>query len=880
MARMSRLLDEALPLDEAERRRWLDALSTEHRDLAQVLREALLPGGAEMMKALATLPKVGSDDDPACVVPSGLKPGSRVGPYELMRPLGTGGMAEVWLARRADGAFKREVALKLPMLTRLRKDLEQRFARERDILASLEHPNIARLYDAGTDSNGLPYLAMEYIAGQPITTWCDAHKLGIPERLQLLLEVLAGVHYAHEQQVIHRDLKPSNILVGETGDVRLLDFGVAKLLESDEADRTQLTSVYGRALTPDYASPELLRGDAVDARSDIYSLGALLYELLTGARPYHLKAGASVATLEQAIATVDLKKPSTQLQQEAGTARAVTLVKLARLLQGDLDVIALKALANDPEERYSTASSMAEDLRRHLRSEAIRAQPPRLSYRVQKFVRRHRTGVTVAAMVAAIIVTTVGYEIHRIAMDQAREIAALPAAKLLGDKSIAVLPFVDLSEKKDQEYFSDGLSEELIDLLTQVNELKVVARTSSFFFKGKPVTVVQIAKILGVAQILEGSVRKAGNTVRVTAQLIRADSGAHLWSQTFDRDVGDIFKVQDDIAAAVVAALKLKLLPGQVENLDRSDNREAYNQFLFGKQFANRGDLEGFRHAIAALRKATEFDPGYAAAYAALSLNESRAAMALNKSEGFERALVAAEKAIALAPRFSQGYDARSMVRLMRLDFGGALTDVEKALSLAPGDAAVQRHNGVMLRTLGRQLAARAALEKAIEIDPLDSASWTELGQHLTADHDFTAARRAFEQSLAISPTSDDIHVQLGYLDLLEGRIDDAQAEFGRTSGSFYGQWGVVLVEHSRGHESRSQHALDALIARHTEDAPYQIAEAYAWGAKNDKAFDWLERAYRQRDYNLSWITCDPFLTRLRDDPRYGAMLRKLKVSE
>ena len=233
-------------------------------------------------------------------------------------------MAEVWLARRADGAFKREIALKLPMLNRLQAGLEARFARERDILASLEHPHIARLYDAGVDRQGLPYLAMEYVQGAPLTDWCDAQRLGIPERLGLFLQVLEAVQYAHENKVIHRDLKPSNILVTESGQVRLLDFGVARLLEGEETDQPALTSVYGRALTPDYASPELLRGDPIDARSDVYSLGVLLYELLTGTRPYRLKSAASIGALDQAIATIEVKKPSMQLEQSAAATRAST----------------------------------------------------------------------------------------------------------------------------------------------------------------------------------------------------------------------------------------------------------------------------------------------------------------------------------------------------------------------------------------------------------------------------------------------------------------------------------------------------------------------------------------------------------------------------
>src|ERR1700691_2494085 len=240
------------------------------------------------------LPKTVSGSDFNPLAASGLNAGDFVGPYELIRLLGAGGMAEGSLARRADGAFKRDVALKLPLLTRRRSDLEQRFVHERDILASLEHPNIARFYDAGVDTEGLPYLSMEYVKGQTLLGWCDTQSLCVEERLALFLQVLDAVKYAHEKHVIHRDLKPSNVFVTESGQVRLLDFGVAKLLQED-GDQTQISRIYGQALTPDYASPELLSGAAVDARSDLYSLGMVLYELLTGARAYRLSFRASLA---------------------------------------------------------------------------------------------------------------------------------------------------------------------------------------------------------------------------------------------------------------------------------------------------------------------------------------------------------------------------------------------------------------------------------------------------------------------------------------------------------------------------------------------------------------------------------------------------------
>src|SRR6266436_5334752 len=303
MAQMNRLLDEALDLDPEGRRRWLEVLAPEYEDLKPALRKALLPqeGQATGAEAVAMLPKLGAAGD-TTEFGSGLQAGQRVGPYRLVRPLGSGGMAEVWLAQRADGAFKREVALKLPMLSRLRKDLASRFVRERDILAALEHPNIARLYDAGVSGEGLPYLAMEYVHGEPFTAWCDAHRLGLRERLKLFLQVLDAVQYAHGHQVIHRDIKPSNILVTDSGQARLLDFGVAKLL-AHEDEQTELTQIYGRALTPDYASPELVRGEGGGAAADVYSLGVVLDELLAGSRPYRLRSGASITLLEQAIAT-------------------------------------------------------------------------------------------------------------------------------------------------------------------------------------------------------------------------------------------------------------------------------------------------------------------------------------------------------------------------------------------------------------------------------------------------------------------------------------------------------------------------------------------------------------------------------------------------
>jgi serine/threonine protein kinase/TolB-like protein/Tfp pilus assembly protein PilF len=894
MALMSRLLDEALPLDAAGRRAWLERATQGHPDLAAALREALVPGAAQAadLKALMSLPKLDAVDEASAPAASGLQPGARVGPYELIRRLGAGGMAEVWLARRADGAFKREVALKLPMLARAQAGLEARFARERDILASLEHPYIARLYDAGVDPQGLPYLAMEYVQGAPLTDWCDSHRLGIPERLGLFLQVLEAVQYAHEKKVIHRDLKPSNILVTESGQVRLLDFGVARLLEAEETDQPALTSVYGRALTPDYASPELLRGDPIDARSDLYSLGVLLYELLTGTRPYRLKSAASIGLLDQAIATLEVKKPSLQLEQSAAATRASPVDRLARQVRGDLDAVVLKALAKDPAQRYPIAAAMAEDLRCYLAGQPIQAQPTRLSYRLRKFVRRNVTLLGVSAVALAAILATVGYALYResraqvtvsaktLAVPAAPSPASAVAAFAPPARSIAVLPFVDMSEHRDQEYFSDGLSEELIDMLTKVPELRVPARTSSFYFKGKQATIADIAKALGVAHVLEGSVRKSGNTLRVTAQLIRVDNGYHVWSETYDRKLEDIFKVQDEIAGAVVTALRVHLLPQQPAAQDtlRTDNLEAYNLYLEGRQNYNQGNAAGYENAVTAFRAATALDSHYAAAYAALALAQFFVAVNTGSTADYESALAAAEKAIALAPGLAAGYSARGFVRaIYRFNFAGAQVDLDRAVTLGPRDADVLHRSAVLLAILGKLPAAIAREEQALALDPLSAEISMRLGFFLVADQQLARARPLYARALAIAPNSIRARSNLGDLELLENRPDQALAAFRKNEDEGFSLAGRAKAEYSLGNAEASQGILKQMIARNDAN---EIACVYAWRGEKDQALEWLERAYVQRDVGITWIKINPFFRSLRGDPRYKALLHKMKLPE
>ena len=398
---MNALLEVALSLEAGERGAWLLTLPPEQQSFVPQLVALLERASVETDRfmqspiglALEGLAEFGVEADRA---------GDMVGPYRLIRELGSGGMATVWLAERADGVLHRHVALKLPR-EGWSRGLAQRMARERDILGALEHPHIARLYDAGVTPQGRPWMAMECIAGARIDSYCQARQLNVQQRLRLFLQVLDAVAHAHARLIVHRDLKPSNILVTPEGEVRLLDFGVAKLLTlgphaPDLSLDANITQCSGRVMTPDYASPEQIAGKPVTVATDLYSLGVVLYELVSGQRPYRLER-KSAAALEEAILAADVRLPSARVQGNRS---------LVRQLRGDVDTMLVKALQKDPARRYTSAEAFAADLQRHLEGRPVLAQPPSRRYRATKFVRRNRLALAAAALVTAAIVGGAG----------------------------------------------------------------------------------------------------------------------------------------------------------------------------------------------------------------------------------------------------------------------------------------------------------------------------------------------------------------------------------------------------------------------------------------------------------------------------------------
>lgn len=452
--------------------------------------------------------------------------------------------------------------------------------------------------------------------------------------------------------------------------------------------------------------------------------------------------------------------------------------------------------------------------------------------------------------------------------------------------SIAVLPFADMSQAKDQEYFSDGLSEELLNLLARIPQLHVAGRTSSFSFKGKSDDLKTIGQKLGVATILEGSVRKAGDRLRITAQLINAADGFHLWTETYDRQLTDVFAMQDEIAAAVVSALKVKLLPQQqsVGARGRTVSPEAYNHYLLGLHLLRNPGRQGtFRRASEAFGKAIAVDPEYAAALAGYAValgyatyspeNPQQAAAAAQERR---EAVAAAERAVALDPMLADGYSARGHLRrIIDWNWTGALADLEQAIALNPADFDTQLRYGQLLSSLDRVPETVAANRRMTELDPLSASAWSTLGLNLAQDGKLEEARAALHRALQIEPDSAWNNYWLGVTEMRAGRPDVAMQAFEHDDDQPPLD-GVAIAAHALGDEARSQRALQELKEKFADKYAFQIAGVHAQRGEIDEAFTWLERARAQHELAMMYVKVAVFIEPVHGDPRYAALLQKM----
>jgi TolB-like protein/Flp pilus assembly protein TadD len=449
--------------------------------------------------------------------------------------------------------------------------------------------------------------------------------------------------------------------------------------------------------------------------------------------------------------------------------------------------------------------------------------------------------------------------------------------------SIAVLPFADMSPGHDQEYFADGVAEEILNALAHLDGLKVIGRTSSFSFKGKGEDLRAIGQKLAVASILEGSLRKDGDQIRVTAQLIRVADGSHLWSETYDRKLAGIFKVQDEIARAVVAALKVKLLSGAPAQPPpaRTTSPEAYRLYLLARQQAARDTVAGADEAVRALTQAASIDPQYAPALAWLGFSiYARAQLeAAGGTAANAIALAKADRAVAIAPDLADAYVVRGYLRMfVTWDWAGAQADVERAIRLAPGDVMTQTYHARLLSTLGDLPEALRIARRALEADPLSVSTIRAVGDFQAAMGDLSAAEATFRRGLELEPTHARLLRGLGFTLIQSGRNPEALELFERHPVTWMRHVGLALAHHGLGHDADSRREVEALAAEASGGAAYQVAEAYAWRGERDKAFSWLARAVEARDSGLAYVKFDPLLAGLHADPRWKPILEKLNL--
>jgi TolB-like protein/Flp pilus assembly protein TadD len=585
--------------------------------------------------------------------------------------------------------------------------------------------------------------------------------------------------------------------------------------------------------------------------------------------------------LEQAISEVDVQRTSMQISEEAGAARATTQAKLARQLRGDLDAIVLKALSRLPQQRYVSAEALADDLQRYLSGEPVEAQSDSLLYRTGKYLMRHRIAIAMSATTTfAVMAAIVLVQSRTPPPDTADPTGALAN---VSEKSIAVLPFADMSEKHDQEYFSDGLTEELIDRLSHTKDLIVISRTSSFYFKGKQATVSDIAKTLHVKQVLEGSVRKSGNALRITAQLIKTADGSHLWSQTYDRQLSNIFEVQEEIAATVTEALDAALIASSQGKATHEPNVEAHNLLLQGDFFLHRYSKADMQRAIELFKAAIKADPGYAVPWAKIGAANMELVgnSWISAQEGRPRAKEAIERALQIDPDLAYAHDTLGKF-LSQFDwnFPQAQSQMERARELDPNNLKFATDLSFLksLRS-GRWEETIDLYRQALLQDPLDTFSLWNLALSLSAAGRFEEAAVAYRRNQELDPSAAGEHAALGLCLLSIGRNDEALAEVQKETDETYMLSALPFVYWALGRRAESDSAMRRYEKQYGDVDAKGIADAHAYRSENDAVFEWLDRAYRQRDEGMIFIKVDWYLRDLDKDPRYQAWLVKMNLA-
>ncbi|PYJ66153.1 MAG: hypothetical protein DME78_06030 [Verrucomicrobia bacterium] len=784
--------------------------------------------------------------------------GQTIGHYKISESIGTGGMGEVYLA--TDIVAGRKAALKLLPL-RFTGDTERlkRFQQEAHAVVGLNHPNILTVYEIGED-HSIHYIASELIEGETLRERLTRGRMQLSEAVDVAIQVASALAAAHHAGIVHRDIKPENIMLRPDGYVKVLDFGIAKLAEQelpttmprDEAlllVETNLGSVLG---TVRYMSPEQAFGAQVDKSTDIWSLGVVLYEMVTGHTPF------TGDTPREVMSSILEKEPP-------------QLTTYVAHIPAELQQIVSKTLRKDREERYRSAHDLLEALKglRHKLEVEAELYP---STATPSWLRWTRSTALVLGLLVAAMAVAVPFYWHR------NLTTSSPP-----EKSIAVLPFLDLSETKDQEYFCDGMSEEIIDALAKVEGLRVVARASSFSFKGKTAAVSEIGKKLNVEDVLEGSLRREGNRVRITAELINARSGFRIWSDTYERELQRVFALQDEITRAIVDALKIKLavaLPAREQR-----NTEVYDLYLQGLFFSNKSSEEDLRRALSFFQRAVEKDPTFSSAWTGIAkVWYFLADVYLKPLEAYPLSREAAMKAIELDERDAEAHCYLSEAkRVLDWDLAGADAELKRALQLDPNSAPAHLFSGLHPLFRGELRDGLRLILEAQKLDPVSPiASYVATAAYLANDRVDEAVVEG-QRTLQLDPNYFYLDSVLAAAYREKGNFDEAIALYTKAQEATHLPSSGLAITYTRmGREIEAQNILAQLLQAREKryiSAPLIAAVAVALG-DNEGAFRELERAYAEHSGILQWIAFLPEFRALHSDARFPDLVRRIGASQ
>ena len=780
--------------------------------------------------------------------------GQTLGHYRILEKVGAGGMGVVYRAR--DEQLDRDVAVKVLPSGTLSDDTARRhFRKEAMALARLNHPNIETVYEFGTQ-DGMDFLVMEYVPGKTLAERLTGGALPEKEVVALGIQIAAALEEAHERGIVHRDLKPANIAITSKGRAKILDFGLAKLLRPVSEGTTEFfTDSQAAAGTLPYMPPEQLMGDLVDARADIYTIGAVLYEMATDRRAFPEEL---TSRLMDAI-----------LHQPPVTPRA-----LNPRISTALETIILKCLDKDPDRRYQSAKELLVDLQRLASPSSSYPPPPPPSV-------RGRVARMIGYGAAGLLTLAVGLAAMNVGGWRDRLLGHPRATQI---RSLAVIPFDNLSGDAEQDYFADGMTEALITDLGQIQALRVISRTSVMRYKGARKPLDQVVRELNVDAIVEGSVSRSGGLAKVTARLVYGPTDSQLWSKSYQRELQNVLIMQGEVASAIVHEIDVTLTPQEKVRLasGRQVDPAAQEAYLKGRYHWHKGSAEETRKAREYFEQAVRVDPQYAASYAALAAYYS-VSTDLPAKEAIPKAKEYALKALELDDGLAQAHTALAGIKFYGdWDWTGAEKEFKRALGLNPNDAETHRTYSSYLLSLARFDEALLQVQRAQRLDPLSLYTSVNAGWTFYFVRQYDRAVEQCQQALELDANSDGAHACLGQSYRAKGMREQAISESERAvalSGRVPARVvGLARIYAEFGKRAEAKKLLEELYerARHGYVSPYYLAMIHTALGEQQQALAALDQGYAERDRYLTWLNVDDAFDPLRKEPHFQDLLRRI----